>query len=111
MPLSLKLTSSLRTFFFQRYKQNSPFVPDNSVAFPKMAAVEESSTGGRGDPEQPEMDACGMWIWPDPDVGVKRKAVKGQFVTDKYLTPTTLKPPLDPEFYACQQKVPKTWFG
>merc|ERR1712183_513525 len=41
-----------------------PFTPDNSVAFPKMSDVEMSTTGGRGDPQQPTIDDCGMWIWP-----------------------------------------------
>ena len=42
-------------------------------------------TQPNGDPEQPAME-CGHWVWPGPE-GVKRKAVPGTFVTDKYLTP------------------------
>jgi len=79
-----------------------PYTPDNSVAFPMMSNVERSSTGGRGDPQQPTIDVCGMWVWPNPRVGVKRKAVEGSFITNKYIAPSTLEPPLDPSFYECQ---------
>jgi len=61
-----------------------PFVPDHSVAFPMMEDVQ----GHEADPQQPSIDKDGF-VWPG-DEGVKRKAVPGNFVLDKYLTPTTI---------------------
>ena len=62
----------------------SPFVPDHSVAFPMMEEV----PGHEADPKQPLINKDGF-VWPG-DEGVKRKAVSGVFVLDKYLTPTTI---------------------
>mmetsp|Transcript_1475 Transcript_1475/g.1991 ORF Transcript_1475/g.1991 Transcript_1475/m.1991 type:complete len:433 (+) Transcript_1475:126-1424(+) len=68
-----------------------PFTPDHSVAFPKMASV----PGHEDDPKQPALNMDGGFIWPG-DEGRKRKAVKGVFVLDKFLTPTTIGEPMDP---------------
>jgi len=69
------------------WDDNNPDFPYNlDVAFPKMAAVEQDATAN-GDPEQPALE-CGHWVWPGTE-GVKRKAVPGVFVTDKYLTSFT----------------------
>jgi len=67
-----------------------PYKPnDNSVAFPAMAKVKKFSN----DPEQPKLRKDGSFIWPGPE-GVKRKAVPGDFVIEKYLTPTTIGKPV-----------------
>lgn len=66
-----------------------PYTPDNSVAFPKMAKV----PGYPDDPKQPALKADGAFIWPG-DEGNKRKATKGNFVIEKYLTPTTIGEPI-----------------
>ena len=71
---------------------SSPFTPnDNSVAFPKMADVE----GHSADPKQPAIDND-KFTWPG-DEGTKKKAVPGNFVIEKYLTPTTIGSPIEKE--------------
>ena len=72
-------------------QNSSPFTPDNSVAFPKMASVEVE--GHEDDPKQPALDDDGAFIWPG-DEGVKRKPVPGVFVLEKYLTPTEIGDPI-----------------
>jgi len=78
-----------------------PYTPnDNSVAFPMMSNVEEYPD----DPKQPTLTDAGKFIWPGAE-GTKAKHVPGEFVIEKYLTPTTIGVPLkiavavdDPDF-------------
>mmetsp|Transcript_18818 Transcript_18818/g.23911 ORF Transcript_18818/g.23911 Transcript_18818/m.23911 type:complete len:372 (+) Transcript_18818:339-1454(+) len=66
-----------------------PHTPDHSIAWPKMAVVE----GFEDHPMQPALTEAGGFIWPG-DEGTKRKACKGMFSIEKYLTPTTIGTPL-----------------
>jgi hypothetical protein len=77
-----------------------PYTPyDNSVAFPMMSKVP-------GFPDDPKQPTChhGGFTWPGSE-GKKRKPVPGEFVIEKFLTPTTIGEPLkqvlavdDPDF-------------
>jgi len=70
-------------------QNTSPHTPDHSIAWPKMAVVE----GFEDHPMQPALTEAGGFIWPG-DEGTKRKACKGMFSIEKYLTPTTIGTPL-----------------
>ena len=86
---AISLNTSTSPKVFAHPNVNSPFTPDNSIAFPKMAVVD----GHEDHPKQPALDEDGGFIWPG-DEGAKRKAVPGVFVVEKYLTPTTIGDPL-----------------
>lgn len=66
---------------------NYPQTPnDNSVAFPKMEAINSD------DPKQPKVtmsEGKASFHWPG-DEGAKRKAVPGEFVIEKYIMSTTI---------------------
>lgn len=76
-------TCSVSVSFFHLCSHNkfpSPPAVDTTTAFPAMSDVKNHGTV-LGDPQQPTIDATGMWIWPGPD-GYKKKPVVGNFATN-----------------------------